>query len=68
MPQRVISCHTALVGGYLIEGICRPSTSATCWKTAPDAVGLAVREMPLGSPGVGQGGRRKTYSVYLIRD
>ena len=32
-----------------------------------DAVGLAVREMPLGSPRVGRGSRRKTYSAYLIR-
>ncbi|MCB1355834.1 MAG: DUF411 domain-containing protein, partial [Maritimibacter sp.] len=34
----------------------------------PDAVGLAVPGMPLGSPGMDQGKRREAYDVFLIRN
>jgi len=33
----------------------------------PEAVGLAVPDMPYGSPGMGPEDRREAYDVFLIR-
>ena len=33
----------------------------------PDAIGLAVPDMPYGSPGMGPEDRREAYDVFLIR-
>ena len=49
----MVSCHTALIDGYVIEGHVRPLTSAAFSRSA-HAVGLAVPGMPYGSPGMGQ--------------
>ena len=34
----------------------------------PDAIGLAVPDMPLGSPGMDQSRRTESYDVFLIRN
>ena len=68
VPQRMVSCHTALVEGYVIEGHVPASDIRRLLAERPDAVGLAVPEMPLGSPGMDQGRRREAYDVFLIRN
>ncbi len=52
MPDRVGSCHTAKVGGYLIEGHVPAADVQRLLKEKPKAVGLAVPGMPQGSPGM----------------
>jgi hypothetical protein len=69
MPLRFGSCHTALVGGYAIEGHVPAREVRRLLAERPDAVGLAVPAMPLGSPGMDgpeYGGRRDAYDVFLV--
>lgn len=61
------SCHTALVGGYLVEGHVPASDIRRLLKEKPQAKGLAVPGMPIGSPGMEQGSRKDPYNVLLIR-
>ena len=68
VPQRMVSCHTALVDGYVIEGHVPASDIRRLLAERPDAVGLAVPGMPLGSPGMDQGRWREAYDVFLIRN
>jgi len=69
LPARLGSCHTALVGGYLIEGHVPASDVRALLKDKPPALGLAVPGMPVGSPGMdgpAYGGRRDPYDVLLV--
>ena len=67
VPQRMVSCHTALVDGYVIEGHVPASDIQRLLDERPDAVGLAVPGMPYGSPGMGPADDRAAYDVFLIR-
>jgi hypothetical protein len=63
------SCHTALVGGYAIEGHVPAADILRLLKERPLAVGLAVPGMPVGSPGMDgevYGNRRDPYDVLLL--
>ncbi len=66
IPLALGSCHTALVGGYAIEGHVPAADVRRLLKDKPDAIGLAVPGMPVGSPGMEQGGRRDRYDVLLV--
>lgn len=65
---RYASCHTALVGGYAIEGHVPARDIRRLLRERPRAVGLAVPAMPLGSPGMdGPAYERKDpYDVLLL--
>ncbi len=60
------SCHTAMVEGYAIEGHVPVREIQRLLKEKPDAIGLAVPGMVVGSPGMEQGGRVDPYSVLLL--
>lgn len=63
------SCHTALVGGYAIEGHVPAREVKRLLKERPAAIGLAAPGMPVGSPGMDgevYGGRKDEYSVMLL--
>jgi hypothetical protein len=60
------SCHTALVEGYAIEGHVPLREIQRLLKEKPDAIGLAVPGMVIGSPGMEQGNRVDPYSVLLL--
>ncbi|MBW7834298.1 MAG: DUF411 domain-containing protein [Simplicispira suum] len=69
LPQKLGSCHTALVGGYLLEGHVPASDVRKLLAQKPKALGLAVPGMPVGSPGMDgavYGGRRDPYDVLLV--
>lgn len=69
MPLRFGSCHTADIGGYAIEGHVPAREIHRLLEEQPDAVGLTVPGMPIGSPGMDgpvYGGRRDPYDVLLI--
>lgn len=61
------SCHTAKVGGYVIEGHVPAEDVARLLKEKPDAIGLAVPGMPLGSPGMDTGPDKEPYEVLLVK-
>ena len=69
MPQQMASCHTALVGGYALEGHVPAADVRRLLKERPQAVGLAVPGMPVGSPGMDgavYGSRRDPFDVLLV--
>lgn len=52
IPAKVQSCHTAIVGGYVLEGHVPAADVQRLLKDKPAVVGLAVPGMPIGSPGM----------------
>ncbi len=52
MPDQLGSCHTATIGGYVVEGHVPASDIRRLLKDKPKALGLAVPSMPPGSPGM----------------
>jgi len=69
MPDQLGSCHTARVGGYVIEGHVPAADILRLLREKPNALGLAVPGMPIGSPGMDgpeYGGRRDAYDVLLV--
>jgi hypothetical protein len=63
VPANLQSCHTALVGGYVVEGHVPAETVKRLLKEKPRVAGIAVPGMPIGSPGMEQGDRRDAYEV-----
>lgn len=53
VPDAVTGCHTARVGGYVLEGHVPAEAVHRLLDERPDVAGLAVPGMPAGSPGMG---------------
>ena len=66
VPNDMMSCHTASIDGYFIEGHVHASAIKRLIKERPNALGLAVPAMPYGSPGMGPEEEREAYDVYII--
>lgn len=62
VPVNLGSCHTALVGGYVIEGHVPATDIARLLEEKPAIAGLAVPGMPIGSPGM-EGPNPERYHV-----
>jgi hypothetical protein len=58
VPQPVRSCHTALVGSYLIEGHVPAADIRRLLAERPKVAGLAVPGMPERSPGMAPPGTK----------
>ena len=68
VPYTKGSCHTAEVGGYLIEGHIPAADIKRLLEERPDARGLVLPGMPLGSPGMEvPEGQQQPYTVELVR-
>ena len=52
VPQRARSCHTAVVGDYVVEGHVPAADVQRLLKERPPVVGIGVPGMPIGSPGM----------------
>ena len=67
VPGHLTSCHTAVVGGYVVEGHVPADVIKRMLRERPQIVGLAVPGMPVGSPGMeGDGSRRDRYDIIAI--
>jgi len=69
MPAKLGSCHTARVGGYVIEGHVPVREIRRLLREKPKAIGLTVPGMVVGSPGMDSPlykGRKDPYSVLLV--
>ena len=70
MPREYGSCHSARVGGYAVEGHVPADDIKKLLAEKPDAVGLAVPAMPMGSPGMEHPDfpeKRAEYDVLLVK-
>lgn len=66
MPDRFSACHTASVGGYVVEGHVPAIDIQRLLKEKPKAVGIAVPSMPPGSPGM-ESPRPVSYETLLVQ-
>lgn len=60
------SCHTAFIDGYFVEGHVPASAVQRLLSERPDALGLTVPGMPIGSPGMEMGNQRDAYDTLLV--
>lgn len=67
VPYAKGSCHTAEIGGYVIEGHVPAADIKRLLEEKPNARGLVLPGMPLGSPGMEvPEGRQQPFTVELI--
>ncbi len=66
MPDRMGSCHTAKIGGYVVEGHVPAADIQRLLKEKPKALGLAVPSMPPGSPGM-ESSKPIPYQTLLVQ-
>jgi hypothetical protein len=67
VPQDLASCHTAEIDGYVVEGHVPAQAIRRLLAERPQARGLAVPGMPVGSPGMEVAGTEpETYEVILF--
>ena len=65
VPDDLAACHTAEVAGYVIEGHVPAAALRRFLAEKPQAKGLPVPGMPIGSPGM-EGGKPEKYDVVLF--
>lgn len=62
------SCHTALVGGYVVEGHVPADSVKRLLREKPKVAGIAVPGMPVGSPGMEvPSGQKDAYDVVAFQ-
>ena len=67
IPAAMGSCHTAEIGGYFVEGHVPAEDVKRLLVEHPNAKGLTVPGMPIGSPGMEVASRKaQPYDVYLV--
>ena len=67
VADAMASCHTAVVGGYAIEGHVPAADVKRLLRERPKAAGIAVPGMVQGSPGMEQGHGKDPYNVMLFK-
>ncbi len=60
------SCHTAMIEGYVVEGHVPAEDVRKLLAERPEALGLSVPGMPIGSPGMEMGDEVEPYDTLLI--
>ena len=71
MPRKYGSCHTAIIGDYVIEGHVPASVIFKLIDLQSKAIGLSVPGMPIGSPGMDgpeYKGRKDPFDVLLVTE
>lgn len=66
MPDKLASCHTGVIDGYVIEGHVPAREVKRLLAERPQALGLAVPDMPRGSPGM-EADVKDPYEVLLVQ-
>jgi hypothetical protein len=66
VPQALQSCHTAEIGGYVVEGHVPADAIRRLLAEKPQAIGLAVAGMPQSAPGMDVAGASDIYDVTLF--
>ena len=68
IPDRLASCHTAVVGAYAIEGHVPAADIDRLLNERPAARSLSAPGMPAGSPGMEAAGREPYATVLILND
>jgi len=63
--DHIASCHTALVGGYVVEGHVPVAAIRKLLKEKPDLIGISAPGMPMNSPGMGEM-KQGTLTIYAV--
>ena len=66
VPVRIRTCHTAVVGNYVVEGHVPADLVKKMLSEKPKMTGIAVPGMPVGSPGMESGNEKTPYDVVLF--
>jgi hypothetical protein len=66
VPEPVRSCHTAVIGKYLVEGHVPADVVRQLLRDQPNIAGIAVPGMPIGSPGM-EGPNPRSYSIIAFK-
>jgi hypothetical protein len=66
VPEKLRSCHTALVGQYAFEGHVPADLALKVLREKPTLVALAVPGMPVGSPGMEVGNQKQPYEIMAV--
>ncbi|HSD41323.1 MAG TPA: DUF411 domain-containing protein [Burkholderiales bacterium] len=65
VPDRLASCHTAVIGGYAVEGHVPAAAVKRLLAEKPSVVGISVPGMPNGSPGM-EGPKPEPFSAVVF--
>ena len=69
IPRPLMSCHTAVIDGYFVEGHVPANDILKLLKEKPEHVtGIAVPGMPLGSPGMEHPRPQNFNTIALLTD
>ena len=67
IPGELQSCHTAVIGGYVVEGHIPTEVIQKLLDEKPDIAGIALAGMPMGSPGM-PGGKSGQFMIHAIAE
>ncbi|MFH1667455.1 MAG: DUF411 domain-containing protein [Candidatus Komeilibacteria bacterium] len=67
VPREMESCHTSIFGDYVVEGHMPFEVITKMLEEQPDIKGIALPNMPAGSPGM-PGAKREPFTVYTLND
>ena len=63
VPPQIKACHTAVIDGYVVEGHVTHRDIKRLLLFRPDVKGIAVPDMPIGTPGMERGDTKEPYNV-----
>lgn len=65
VPESLEGCHTALINGYVVEGLVPAKFVQQMLTEKPAIKGVALPGMPVGAPGM-DGPKSKTLNVFTL--
>lgn len=67
IPRHMESCHTSIFGDYVVEGHMPLEVVEQLLEEKPDISGIALPDMPAGSPGM-PGVKKGEWTIYSLTD
>lgn len=67
IPRNMESCHTTVIGDYIVEGHVPLEAVNKLLEEQPDISGIALPGMPSGTPGM-PGPKRAPYRIYALNN
>ena len=67
IPAAMESCHTTVIGDYIVEGHVPIEAITKLLTEKPDIDGIALPDMPAGSPGM-PGRKSEPFVIYALSD